>query len=126
MTIAQQLKIKDFPFTIKDKNGNVIYLEDSDGFWMKREYDTKDQEIRFENSNGYWVNSVYDTNGNQIYCENSDGVWSKYEYDTKGQEIYYENSDGEIVDNRPKIVEVNLQDIAAKLGISVTQLRIKD
>jgi len=29
MTIAKQLKIKDFPFEIKDKNGNQIYLEDS-------------------------------------------------------------------------------------------------
>jgi len=32
MTIAQQLKVKDFPFTIKDKQGKEIYWEDSDGY----------------------------------------------------------------------------------------------
>ena len=32
MKIAQQLKIKDFPFIIKDKNGNEIYYENSDGY----------------------------------------------------------------------------------------------
>lgn len=33
-TIAQQLNIKTFPFPfkIKNKNGNIIYYEDSDGF----------------------------------------------------------------------------------------------
>ena len=31
MTIAKQLKIKEFPFEINDSNGNRIYWEDSDG-----------------------------------------------------------------------------------------------
>ena len=30
-TIAEQLNIKDFPFRIKDKEGNQIYYEASDG-----------------------------------------------------------------------------------------------
>ena len=30
-TIAQQLGIKEFPFRIKDENGNEIYLENSNG-----------------------------------------------------------------------------------------------
>ena len=30
-TIAQQLNIKDFPFRIKDNNGNETYYENSDG-----------------------------------------------------------------------------------------------
>jgi uncharacterized protein YbcV (DUF1398 family) len=84
MTIAQQLKIKDFPFVIKDKDGNEIYWETSDGYWIK------------------------------------------YEYDVNGIEIYWENSDGILIDKRPKIVEVSLEDIAAKLGINVAQLRIKE
>ena len=83
MTIAQQLKIKDFPFEIKDKRGQEIYFEDSTGYWLKCEYD-------------------------------------------KGQMIYWENSYGEIIDNRPKIVEMTLEDIAAKMGINVEQLRIKE
>ena len=31
MTIAKQLKIKEFPFEIKDSKGNQIYFEDSYG-----------------------------------------------------------------------------------------------
>ena len=84
MTIAQQLKIKEFPFTIKNKDGNVIYWEASYGTWIK------------------------------------------YERDELGKEIYYEKSDGFIIDNRPKQVELTLEEIAKKMGINVKQLRIKD
>jgi hypothetical protein len=59
MTIAQQLKIKEFPFEIKDSNSNQIYFENSDGYWFKRKYDS---------------------DGNQIYYEDSDGYWAKHEY----------------------------------------------
>ena len=80
-TIAQQLNITDFPFTINDKNGNIIYFENSNGIWTKREYNS---------------------NGKEIYFENSDGYWSKRRYDTNGNIIYFENSDKKIIDNRPK------------------------
>lgn len=80
-TIAQQLNVTDFPFEIKDKNGNRIY---------------------YETSNGYWFKSEYDSNGNKIYYENSNGFWEKYEYDSDNNEIYIEDSDGVIKDNRPK------------------------
>ena len=83
-TIAKQINW-DFKtngtLEILDKNGNKIYWENSDGFWYKREYNSK---------------------GNQIYGEGSDGYWVKYEYDSRGIQIYYENSNGEIIDNRPK------------------------
>jgi hypothetical protein len=52
MTIAQQLKIKEFPFTIKDSKGNEIYFE-FNGFWSKREYDTNGKQIYYEDSDGY-------------------------------------------------------------------------
>ena len=105
MTIAQQLKVTEFPFRIKDKNGNEIYYEESYGFWNKSEYDS---------------------NGKEIYYENSYGFWNKSEYDSNGKEIYYENSHGYIKDNRPKTIEVSMEDIANKMGIKVEQLRIKD
>ena len=78
-TIAQQLNITEFPFTIKDKNGNVIYFEDSNGDWYKKEYDS---------------------NGKVIYYEDSRGYWDKYEYDRYGNVIYHEENDGVIIDNR--------------------------
>lgn len=105
MTIAQQLKIKDFPFVIKDKDGKEIYWENSNGSWIKREYYSDGNEIYFEDSDGYWSKREWDANGNRIYCENSYGY---------------------IYDNRPKSVEVSMEEIAKKLGISVAQLRIKD
>jgi hypothetical protein len=74
MTIAQRLKIKEFPFRIKDSNGKLIYREDFDGYWVKREYDTNGKEIYYETSNGYWGKSEYDVNGNLIYWETSNGV----------------------------------------------------
>ena len=55
MTIAQQIKW-DFEtngdLEIKDKNGNLIYLEDSNGYWRKHEYDSQGNHIYFENSDG--------------------------------------------------------------------------
>jgi hypothetical protein len=126
-TIAQFLKVKDFPFVIEDKNGKEIYFEYSKGYWFKHEYDDQGKGIRYENSDGVWIKWEYDDGGNQIYGENSDGYWLKREYDDKGNVIYSENSDGYIVDNRPKpMIELTLQDIAKMKGVSASQIRIKE
>ena len=98
MTIAQQLKIKEFPFTINDKNGNRIYWETSSGYWSKREYDA---------------------GGNVIHYETSDGFWSKREHDANGIRIYYENSDGEIIDNRPKTDVQQAIELLTKEGLKM-------
>jgi hypothetical protein len=92
-TIAEQLNIKEFPFKIKDKDGNEIYFENSTGFWLKREFDS---------------------NGNQTYSENSDGCWVKIEYDLNGNRTYYEKSNGHIIDNRPKSCEGKVVEIDGK------------
>ena len=86
-TIGQQIKWdfeKNGNLEIKDKNGNRIYLELSNGNWVKYEYDSQ---------------------GRQIYYENSDGYWVKREYDSQGNQIYFENSKGGIEDRRPKTCE---------------------
>lgn len=93
-TIAQQLKITDFPFSINDSKGNQIYFEDSEGFWWKSEYDS---------------------NSNEIYFENSREFWFKQEFDSEGNEIYYEDSDGYIEDNR-KIPEYTMAELVEKIG----------
>ena len=98
MTIAQQLKIKEFPFEINDSNGNCIYVENSDGRWYKREYDS---------------------NGNRIYHENSDGGWFKREYDSDGNRIYYESSYGTIIDYRPKTDVQKAIELLTKEGYQI-------
>ena len=103
MTIAQQLKVKDFPFEIKDSKGNQIYYEDLYNYWCKYEFDA---------------------NGNEIYCEYSNGYWCKSECDAKGNLIYIENSHGEIIDNRPKVT-LTLDEVAEKFNISLDKLQIK-
>jgi len=42
-TIAQQLKVKQFPFIIKDKKGNLIYYETSDGVIIEQQTKTKNK-----------------------------------------------------------------------------------
>jgi len=75
-------------------------LENNDGFWYKKKYDSNGNVIYFEDSDGFWSKKEYDSNGNELYYEDSDGYWSKYEYDSNGNIIYYENSNGKIIDNR--------------------------
>jgi YD repeat-containing protein len=105
-TIAQFLNVKDFPFLIKDKNGKLIY---------------------FENSNGYWDKCEYDDKGNVIRYEDSSGFWNKSEYNDQGNLIYFENSNGEIIDKRSKpIIELTLQDVAKLKGVDASQIRIKE
>ena len=98
MTIAKQLKIKEFPFKIKDSKGKQIYSE---------------------NSSGYWVKSEYDSDGNKIYFESSDGFWVKREYNSEGNRIYYESSYGTIVDNRPKTDVQKAIELLTKEGLIV-------
>ena len=104
-TVAQLLK-HDFKskgdLKLYNAGGNVIYRENSDGTWYKRDYDTNGNKIYFEDSTGYWVKRDYDNNGNLIYYEDSTGYWYKQEFDTNGNQIYYEDSNGEIIDKRPK------------------------
>ena len=119
MTIAKQLKIKEFPFRIKDSEGNQIYYENSDGYWVKSEYDSDGNKIYFESSDGFWVKREYNSEGNRIYFENSNGYWVKHEYDSKGNRIYYENSDGEIRDNRPKTDVQKAIELLTKEGLIV-------
>jgi hypothetical protein len=55
MTVGQLLK-HDFKskgsLFLYDSNGNIIYYENSNGFWIKRDYDVNGNRIYFENSSG--------------------------------------------------------------------------
>ena len=97
-------KVFNQPVTIRDNsvndtNGNKIYYEESNGYWVKYEYDNQGNIIYSEYSDGYWVKYEYDNQGNIIYSEYSDGEWFKYKYDTNGNLNYREDSNGDIIDN---------------------------
>ena len=51
-TIAQQRNVTEFPFIIKDDNGNETYWEDSNGVWEKSTYDENGNQTSYEDSNG--------------------------------------------------------------------------
>lgn len=101
-TIAQQLGITEFPFRIKDKNGNEIYFEDHNGYWNKKEINSHSNLTYYVNSFDQWVKWEYDSGENIIYCEDSSGCWWRQEFDSRGNRIYYESSwEGVVIDNRP-------------------------
>tara|TARA_R110000787_G_scaffold107045_2_gene214848 strand:+ start:942 stop:1178 length:237 start_codon:yes stop_codon:yes gene_type:complete len=37
-TISEQLFAKNYPFELYDKHGNIVYYEESSGFWIKNQY----------------------------------------------------------------------------------------
>ena len=86
--------------TIYNQNRDILYSENSYGFWKKYEYYENGNIKYFERSDGFWEKREYDENGKDVYYENSDGNWVKKEYDDNGKRIYFERSDGYIVDNR--------------------------
>jgi hypothetical protein len=102
-TIAQELGITKFPFEIKDKMGNLIYLEQENGFWERWEVDLEGRELYYEDSDSFWRKTKRDDNGNRIYYECSDGFWQTWEMDEAGEVIYSANSIGKIIDNRPQL-----------------------
>jgi hypothetical protein len=56
-TIAQELKVTDFPFEIRDKNNNQIYFEGSKGNWHKQEFDSNNNPIYYEDSSGLIIDN---------------------------------------------------------------------
>jgi hypothetical protein len=88
MTIAQQLNITEFPFTIKDDNGRRIYHENRNGDWTKWVYDQYGNEIYYENSNGYVLDNRHENNQPEKWYKIFAPMWN----DGKGNTIRYEIS----------------------------------
>lgn len=114
-TIAEQLRIKEFPFEILNKKGDRIYFEYSSGFWWRSEYNSQGKQTYFKNSEGCWWRREYDCQGNQIHLEESGGFWSKREFDSNGNIVYYENSSGYVEDNRV-VPEYTMEELVKETG----------
>jgi hypothetical protein len=52
--IITDLENVAFPIFIKDKNGNEIYYQYSDGSWSKYTYDDNGNELTCKTSTGYY------------------------------------------------------------------------
>tara|TARA_R110002012_G_scaffold224504_1_gene396500 strand:+ start:48 stop:443 length:396 start_codon:yes stop_codon:yes gene_type:complete len=106
-TIAQQLNIKEFPFKIKDKNGNGIYLENTNNNWTRWEYGECGNILFSENSDGVSCEYSYESDGTEcrrVYRYREPYAhWVKYEYNKEGDVIYREDcKNGVVFDKRPK------------------------
>lgn len=51
-TKARELEITKFPYREYDNRGNVIYYENIEGYWFKKQYDDNDNQIYFESYTG--------------------------------------------------------------------------
>ena len=57
-----------------DKNGNEIYIKDSNGYERWYEYNSNGKVTHYKNSNGREHWHEYDSNGKEIHWKNNDGV----------------------------------------------------
>ena len=93
MTKAQELGITEFPYIEYDSNGNKVYVEIEDGFWIKSIFNEKNQITYLEKYNGTFQNWKYDEN-NSVFYENSEGETYIKEKNSLGKEIYTKDIDG--------------------------------
>lgn len=117
MNVIDLFRNVKYPIQLYNKDGKLIYNENSDGFWFKKEYNDNGYEIYHETSKGYWYRRDVTSDGRQTYYYNSNNIWSKKEYN--GEEIIYcETSIGGVLfDFRPK--EMTVSEISKELGYEV-------
>jgi len=112
-TIAQQLGVTEFPFEIKNGNGNLIYYEDSEAYWVKRGFDSEGRENYVENPNSC-TKTEWDSEGRQIYYVNSKGI-------VRGD--YSKTAPAIDLELKPEPIK---QTIAQQLGVTEFPFEIRD
>jgi len=81
LKVIKVISLSKFKKSLKnnkyDKNNNLIYSKNSNGYEFWNEYDKKNNLIYYKHSNGYEYWNEYDKNNNLIHYKNSNGVeWS--------------------------------------------------
>ena len=116
-SIAEYLKIKIFPFVIKNEKSEIIYKETELNVWVRYEYDDngqitcrEDSEFNVEKSTycsrgllktkegivyglEYSTLYEYDANANLISEKSDSGYWKRYDYDSNNNLIALLDSD---------------------------------
>ena len=60
--------------TEKDQFGNLIYFENSNGWWWRKEYDEHGNCLYQGDASGFWVRNTYNENNERIGYENYLGI----------------------------------------------------
>jgi len=64
--------------TERDEHGNLVYFENANGWWWRKEYDDAGRCTYRSDASGFWVRKAFDDNGEEILYENYMGVkWEK-------------------------------------------------
>lgn len=69
-------------YVIFDENGNEVYTENSNGYWIKHKYENNNV-IYSKDSNGFWIEREYENNKVTYYADSSDGDWIKRKIEEK-------------------------------------------
>jgi len=88
----------------KDKNGNVVFYSDDEGYGQWKEYDKKGRVVHTYDSNGDEGWYEYNEDGLMAHFHNNDGFKIYKEYDDEKKMTYYEDSMGEVWGHK-KVVE---------------------
>jgi len=82
----KEVEIESEEIIKKDKNGNIIYHKNSDGFEYWYEFDSNNNLIHSKNSDGFEYWYEFDSNNNCIHYKDSDGdeCWREYDSNNNG------------------------------------------
>jgi len=118
LSTGEELDI-EYPIRLRDKDGNEVYYERSDGCWSRSKYEDG-REVLYEDSSGFWYKREY-KDGNVVYDEDSNGCWHKMEY-KDGKRVYLEDSFGRIIDHREP-VDMTMAEVCKELGRNIRIVR---
>ena len=68
-TKAQQLGITEFPYMELDEKKRIIYYEQKDGYWYKKEWHKCGYDSLVLFNTGLYIKYDFNDKGKQIYCE---------------------------------------------------------
>ena len=60
--------------TERDEHDNLVYFENANGWWWRKEYDERGNCLYHGDSSGWWVRHTYNENNEKIGYENYLGV----------------------------------------------------
>lgn len=60
--------------TARDDNGNLIYFENANGWWWRKEFDDRGNCTYHGDASGWWVRHVYNEHNDRVGYENYLGI----------------------------------------------------